>query len=67
MRVNSESDRPRAFYACTVACVASGWRADAVLRDEVGLIVEREVRDAPTQLEAILAATDALSTRWTWC
>jgi hypothetical protein len=66
MKVNSESGKPRASYECTVERVADGWRADAVLRDHIGLIVERQVRDAPTQIEAIEAATDALSTRWSW-
>jgi hypothetical protein len=66
IKVNAESARTRVSFECTIERVTGGWRAHASLRDPIGLIVERRVRDAPTKREAIMAATDALSAHWTW-
>jgi hypothetical protein len=66
MRVNLEDGKPRAECAHTCEPVAGGWRATVTLTNRLGTILERHVRFAPTQAEAMQAATDALSGRWVW-
>ena len=67
MKVNLEDGKPRALFECTLESVGDDrWRATAVLRNRLGTILDRQVREASTQWAARVAATDALSTRWTW-
>jgi len=65
--VNIEDGKPPAFYDCTLERVGEDrWRATAVLRNRLGAVLDQQVREASTQWAARVAATDALSTRWTW-
>ena len=66
MRVNLEDGKPPALFDCTLESVGDKWRATAVLRNRLGAILDSQVREASTQWAARVAATDALSTRWTW-
>lgn len=65
--VNLDDGKPPAFFDCTLERVGEDrWRATAVLRNRLGVVLDRQVREASTQWAARVAATDALSTRWAW-
>ena len=66
MKVNLDRGKPRAEYAHTIERVEGGWRATVVLSNRLGVILERHVRFASTQAEAMEAALNALSGRWIW-
>lgn len=66
MKVNLEDGKPPAVFDCTLERAGEGWRATAVLRNRLGAILDRQVREASTQWAARVSATDALSTRWAW-
>jgi hypothetical protein len=65
--VNLEDGKPPAAFECTLEKIGDEkWRATAVLRNRLGAILDHQVREASTQWAARVAATDALSTRWSW-
>ena len=66
MKMNLDTGKPRAQFASTCERVDGGWRATVTLTNRLGTILERHVRFAPTQADAMRAATEALSGRWTW-
>ena len=66
MSVNLEDGKPRAYFECTFERAGDGWRATAVLRNRLAVVLDSQVRQASTQWAARVAATDALSTRWAW-
>jgi hypothetical protein len=65
-KVNLEDGKPRAYFECTLESAGERWRATAVLRNRLGVILDRQMKEASTQWAARVAATDALSTRWAW-
>jgi len=64
--ISLDDGKPRAMCTQTVERAPGGWRATATLTNRLGVILERHVRFASTQAEAMEAAELALSGRWIW-
>jgi hypothetical protein len=66
VKIILDSGKPRAVCAQTIERVEGGWRATVTLTNRLGVVLERHVRFAATQVVAMEAAEAALSGRWIW-